>query len=161
MNNLGSIDTNLKVQDMEIDQYGELWGDEAEKVPLVLKPKKGSVIPPRRKLVKKMVLDSIVGSVVSLFQSLFFWLKANDARIQPCQAIVANMEMEIDQYGEICGAEMEKLPLLFKPKKGGVIPPKRKLVKKMVFDSIVASIVSLFRSLASCFKPNNANIRPC
>ena len=77
------------------------------------------------------------------------------------EAIVANMRMEIDQYGEICGDEMEKLPLLFKPKKGGVIPPKRKLVKKMVFDSIVASIVSLFRSLVSCFKPNNANIKPC
>lgn len=85
MNNLGSIDTNLKVQDMEVDQYGELRGDEVEKVPFVLKPKKGSVIPPRRKLVKKMVLDSIVASVVSLFQSLFFWLKANDSKILPCQ----------------------------------------------------------------------------
>jgi len=68
------------------------------------------------------------------------------------------MRMEMDQYGKICGDEMEKVPLLFKPKKGGVMPPKRKLVKKMVFDSIVASIVSMFRFLVSCFKANKLKI---
>jgi len=85
MNNLWSIDANFKVEGMEIDQYGELWRDEMEIVPLALKPKKGGIIPPRRKLVKKMVLDSIVGSIVSVFESLLFRLKANDTKIQPCQ----------------------------------------------------------------------------
>jgi hypothetical protein len=31
----------------------------------------------------------------------------------------------------------------FKPKKWGVIPPKRKLVKRMMFDSILKSIATL------------------
>ncbi|KAK9265339.1 hypothetical protein L1049_027254 [Liquidambar formosana] len=36
----------------------------------------------------------------------------------------------------------------FKPKSGGIIPRKRKLVKRMIFDYLVESIASLFRSRA-------------
>ena len=41
---------------------------------------------------------------------------------------------------KMVGAEVEPW---FKPKKGGLIPPKRKLVKKMMFDLIVKSIATL------------------
>ncbi|OWM88515.1 hypothetical protein CDL15_Pgr012681 [Punica granatum] len=37
--------------------------------------------------------------------------------------------------------------LQFRPKKGSVIPPKRKLVKTMVFNSIVDSIASVVGSI--------------
>lgn len=42
----------------------------------------------------------------------------------------------------------------FKPKKGSVIPAKRRLMKRLMFDSIVQSAVSLFgfssRSVSDC-----------
>jgi len=37
----------------------------------------------------------------------------------------------------------------FKGKKGGVIPPKRKLVKRMILDSIVKFFVSHFKHSSS------------
>ncbi|GMN45502.1 hypothetical protein TIFTF001_014691 [Ficus carica] len=37
----------------------------------------------------------------------------------------------------------------FRGKRGGVIPAKRRLVKKMVLDSIVKSVASVFRSRSS------------
>ncbi|KAI8014584.1 hypothetical protein LOK49_LG05G02485 [Camellia lanceoleosa] len=40
----------------------------------------------------------------------------------------------------------------FKPKKGSVIPAKRRLVKTMMFNCIVESIASLF-----CFRSHNNN----
>ena len=64
---------------MKINQSSKIWGDEKEKMPLVLKPKKGRIIPPRRKLVKKMVFDSIVVSIISFLQTLFSRFKANKA----------------------------------------------------------------------------------
>ena len=36
-------------------------------------------------------------------------------------------------------------PSSFRPKKGGVIPPKKKLVKTMMLESILRFITSLFR----------------
>ncbi len=40
----------------------------------------------------------------------------------------------------------------FKSKKGGVIPPKRRLVKRMMFDSILQSILLFFApSIAPSF----------
>ncbi|CAK9176819.1 unnamed protein product [Ilex paraguariensis] len=39
----------------------------------------------------------------------------------------------------------------FKPKKGSVIPAKRRSVKKMMFDSMVQSVASLFQSFSFCF----------
>ena len=48
--------------------------------------------------------------------------------------------MELNINEKMVGAEVEPW---FKPKKGGLIPPKRKLVKKMMFDLIVKSIATL------------------
>jgi hypothetical protein len=45
---------------------------------------------------------------------------------------------------ELIGAVAETR---FKPKRGGLIPPKRKTVKRMMFDSIVEDIASVF-----CFR---------
>jgi hypothetical protein len=39
----------------------------------------------------------------------------------------------------------------FKPKRGGLIPPKRKSVKRMMFDSIVEDISSVF-----CFRSSTS-----
>ncbi|OWM88511.1 hypothetical protein CDL15_Pgr012677 [Punica granatum] len=44
------------------------------------------------------------------------------------------------------GSGMADPGLQFRPKKGSVIPPKRKLVKTMVFNSIVDSIASVVGS---------------
>jgi hypothetical protein len=49
--------------------------------------------------------------------------------------------MELSKDQKIVGAEVA--PWYFKPKKGGIIPPKRKLVKKMMFDQIIKSIATL------------------
>lgn len=44
----------------------------------------------------------------------------------------------------------ESMPTWFKPKRGGVVPQKRRLLKKMMFDYIVESIASLFQSCPLC-----------
>ena len=50
------------------------------------------------------------------------------------------LEMELNMDEKMVGAEVEPW---FKPKKGGLIPPKRKLVKRMMFELIVKSIATL------------------
>lgn len=49
-------------------------------------------------------------------------------------------EMELNMDEKMVGAEVEPW---FKPKKGGLIPPKRKLVKRMMFELMVKSIATL------------------
>lgn len=46
--------------------------------------------------------------------------------------------------GEEVVVAAKAVPPRFRPKKGGVIPPKRKLVKRMMFESILSFIGSLF-----------------
>jgi hypothetical protein len=48
--------------------------------------------------------------------------------------------MEVSMGEKMAGAEVAPR---FKSKKGGVIPPKRRLVKRMMFDSILKFIATL------------------
>ena len=47
--------------------------------------------------------------------------------------------------GEVAAVAPKAVPPSFRLKKGGVIPPKRKLVKTMMLESILNFITSLFR----------------
>lgn len=56
------------------------------------------------------------------------------------------------------GSEMaSKVQPLFKAKKASVIPPKRKLVKRMMFDLLVQFLASLCSSGAA-YNPNNTTM---
>jgi len=45
----------------------------------------------------------------------------------------------------------EQIPRYIIPKKGSVIPKERKLVKRMIFDQALQSLLSLFESSSSPF----------
>jgi hypothetical protein len=61
----------------------------------------------------------------------------------------AREKMEQSMGDKMVGADVAPP---FKPKKGGVIPPKRRLVKRMMFDSILQSILLFFApSIAPSF----------
>ncbi|KAK9265334.1 hypothetical protein L1049_027249 [Liquidambar formosana] len=53
------------------------------------------------------------------------------------------VEVELHIGEKMAGAKAESR---FRPKSGGIIPPKRKLVKRMMFDYLAQSIASLFGS---------------
>ena len=114
-----------------------------------LNPKNnGSLIPPRRKLVKKMMLDCIIGS---MFGGVIHWgsgpmmvppgnLKAEKEAWIVVEAITEAWVGSKKVVGLSRDGDVAAAPWLKPKNNGSLIPPRRKLVKKMMLDCIIASM---------------------